>query len=102
MGCCRENKDLIWRLFGRYPSGRWRGWDLFTRVFWRYRSYMFHDTVGKRWHRLWTCWSGCGKVQSINGPGEPWTLHCFKCERSVVETYRRTEADPIARGEGEG
>lgn len=80
MPCAREGADLIQRVSGRYPNGRWTGWDVFTRRFWR-NPYLLHDTFGKRWSRLVGCpVLGHRRVQNVADPGQPVEWHCFNCE----------------------
>lgn len=81
MGAAREGKDIFRKLASRYPGGQWQGWDVFTRRFWRYREYIWHDTIGRHWNRLVVCrFGGHGHVQNVADPGEPKQEYCFKCQ----------------------
>ncbi len=85
MGSSRQSGNLFFYLFGRWPydGGRWRGFDLFTRRFWRNR-YIWHDTIGRHFNAWFLCsLRGHGYVRNANDPGEPVRLYCFACERDV-------------------
>ena len=91
MGCGRENKSIWWRLFGVWKNyaghgkSKWRGWELFTLRFWKYREYIWHDSVGKYWNRLVTCrLLGHRNVQDVADYNEHKRMHCFKCERDLT------------------
>lgn len=84
MGCGREGADLIWYVSGRWPNGKYRGWDLLGRRVWR-NPYLLHDTFGKRWNRLVGCRVlGHRHVQNIAEPREPVQWHCFNCETRLA------------------
>jgi len=83
MGACRENADIWWSLFHRYPAGNWCGWRLFHRRFWK-NSYLWHDSFGKYWYRQTGCRLGRhGNVQVIDDDNGKKRSYCFDCERTV-------------------
>lgn len=82
MNCSRGSADLAQHLTGRWPNGRWRGWDVFRRQFWR-NPYLLHDTFGKRWARLVTCRFRGHLPVVISLCSEPPVVYCFRCESYV-------------------
>lgn len=83
MGASRENADIWWSLFHRYPSGPWRGWRLFHRRFWK-NSYLWHDSFGKYWNGLVGCrFRGHGNVQVINDENGMIKKYCFDCQQTM-------------------
>lgn len=92
MGAGRENKNLWWYLFTFWPNYggkgyRWRGRDVFTKRWWRYKDYIWHDSIGKFWNR-WVVCSVIGHrhvrdVGESNHYSSKPEYHCFNCERRV-------------------
>ncbi len=81
MSAARETKNIWWYLFTISSYSGWRGKDLLTRRFWRYREYLWHDSFGKYFNRLTRCpLLGC-RYKRVSDPGEVMRLHCFNCER---------------------
>lgn len=89
MGECREGKNIWWYLFSFWPNyggkdKRWRGYDLFTRRWWEYREYIFHDSFGKFWNRWIKCpITGHKNIKNIGEPNDPSEYHCFDCEKRI-------------------
>lgn len=94
MSACRENKNIWWYLFGVWKNyggtkNRWRGWALFHLRWWR-SEYVFHDSIGKYWNRLFVCSKHNHiEVKLVSDYGEPIRYHCFKCERDVTHELNR-------------
>jgi len=89
MGACRENKNIWWYLFTFCPNyggngRRWRGRDVFSRRWWEYREYIFHDSIGHFWNRWIKCpITGHKNVKNVAEPREPVEWYCFDCEQRV-------------------
>lgn len=84
MSAARESKDIFFFLFGRWPNGQWRGRHLFRRQFWRYREYMWNDTIGRHINRAIVCpLIGHQRVQNVSEPREPVRWYCFACCKDV-------------------
>ena len=93
MGAGREMKNIWRRLFGRFPSGRWMGHDLFTRRWWHYRENIWHDSFGVYISRFVFCpLLGHRHVRNVNSdmPAEDEDWYCFNCQRHNVATPPRT------------
>ena len=82
MGASRQNKNIWWYLFSWGYFG-WKGKELFTKTFWRFRTYIFHDSFGKYWNRLFRCPIKGHEPKNVADPGEEKEMHCFKCEQRV-------------------
>ena len=83
MGTGRETASIWWYLFGKFPSGRWRGYRLFQRRFWKH-PYLLHDSFGKYWNRLIGCrLFGHRHMRNIADHGKELDQYCFNCERHI-------------------
>lgn len=93
MSCAsREIKSVWFYLFGYWKNyggrgNRWRGWDLFTRRWWRNGSeYIFHDSIGRYFNQFIKCKiTGHKNTRDIACSGELPRTHCFDCERDITE-----------------
>ena len=84
MGTCRENADVFYYLFKRYPSGRWMGRKLLTKHFWK-SPYLWQDSFWTYFNRLIGCRLGHGNIQEIDKDNGKIGKFCFNCYREVVE-----------------
>lgn len=90
MGGCRECKNIWWYLFsfwnnyGGTGKRKWRGWEVFTRRFWRYREYIWHDSFGKYLRRLFGCKHDPVFLDETCDGGKD-IIYCFKCERELPQ-----------------
>ena len=100
MSSQRENKDIISRLFSYdirtdrngNKTKIWKGKSVFTKHFWRYSEYIWHDTIGFRWNKYVKCkLRGHANVQDVSDPcigdKEP-KYYCFDCN-TELETFRQ-------------
>ena len=88
MSGCREGRNIWWFLFTFWPShggrdSRWRGREVFHRRWWS-SPYVWHDSVGKFWHRAVTCRRTHGNVMLLAAENGVRRSYCFNCERGVT------------------
>jgi len=81
MGACRENANIFWYLFNKYPSGKWAGWELFSKRIWK-NPHLWHDSFGSYWYRWVACKiNGHKDVKDVSESYEPNEYYCFNCQK---------------------
>ena len=99
MSCGRESKNIWWYLFTFWPNYagkglRWRGWDLFTKRWWRSgREYIIHDSFMVYFNRFVRCKiSGHGNVVIDDDKDKP-DFVCINCHKRIEAFVSEVEVD---------